>query len=99
MIENAMIQKYITLGPMARYAEDLHLALKVLSSTYEKQLRLDEPVDLKTLRVYYIDNFDSFCGIRATTMDIRRAIKDASLHLAQSGARVEQVISLRNQCA
>ncbi|XP_076687205.1 fatty-acid amide hydrolase 2-B isoform X2 [Andrena cerasifolii] len=90
MVENAMFQKYIVLGPIARYAEDLHLALKVLSTTYEKQLRLEDPVDLKTLRVFYIDNFDSFCGIRATTMDIRGAIKDASHHLAQSGACVEQ---------
>lgn len=90
VVKNAMVQRYIVLGPMARYVEDLYLAVKVLSSTYEKQLRLDEPVDLKTLRVFYMDNLDSFCGIRATSMDIRGVIKDASLHLAQCGARVEQ---------
>ncbi|KZC10724.1 PREDICTED: fatty-acid amide hydrolase 2-B-like [Dufourea novaeangliae] len=84
-------QNMLVLGPMARYAEDLHLAMKVLTSKYERPLRLDEPVDVKSLRVFYVDNFDSFCGIHSTTSDIRQKIKEGTRYLAENGARVEHL--------
>lgn len=90
-----MFTKYLVIGPMARYAEDLHLAMKVLTSSWENHLGLDLPVDLKTLRVFFIDNFDSFCGMRKTKPEIRRGVWTAARHLAQNGARVRQVIISR----
>ncbi|XP_076240162.1 fatty-acid amide hydrolase 2-B-like [Calliopsis andreniformis] len=79
------------IGPMARYMEDLHLAVKIMTSRSEKNLGLDEPVDVKTVRVFFIDNFKSFCGIRKPKSEIRLAIKKAVRHLAQNGARVRKL--------
>lgn len=76
---------------MARYAEDLHLAMKVLCAKQEKLLRLDDPVDLTKLRVFYVDNFSSPFCVRATSSDIRRAIKNATCHLRNIGASLTEV--------
>ncbi|XP_054747514.1 fatty-acid amide hydrolase 2 [Anastrepha obliqua] len=49
--ENTMVSA----GPMTRYADDLIPIMKVLiEPNMEKKLRLDEPVDLKNLRYFYI---------------------------------------------
>ncbi|XP_076619159.1 fatty-acid amide hydrolase 2-B-like [Colletes latitarsis] len=86
------IESMLVYGPMARYAEDLRLAMKVLASKCETSLlRLDDPVDVKTLRVFYLDNFDSFCGIRSTTTDIRQSIEQATRYFAGNGAIVEEL--------
>lgn len=89
--ENKTFQKILTLGPLARRAEDLHLAMKVLSSRCEKALRLDDPVDLKNLRVFYWDNAESFCGVRATTSEIRRKVHKVTSYFSKKGAPVEQL--------
>ncbi|XP_053970717.1 fatty-acid amide hydrolase 2-B-like [Hylaeus volcanicus] len=90
-LDQSPLGKMLVCGPMTRYAEDLHLGMKVLSAKCEKPLDLDVPVDVKTLRVFYLDNFDSFCGIRSTTADIRRTIAQATDYLAGNGARVEHL--------
>lgn len=84
----------LVIGPLTRYADDLHLAVKILSSKCERPLHLDEPVDVKTLRVFYLDNINSLCGTKSTTSDIRRTINDAMRFFAESGAHVEHVIIL-----
>ncbi|XP_050507586.1 fatty-acid amide hydrolase 2-B isoform X2 [Diabrotica virgifera virgifera] len=49
-----------TLGPMSRYAGDLKLLLQVISEpNFRNKLRLDEPVDVKELRVFYVDDIQS----------------------------------------
>lgn len=68
--------------------------MKVLSSRCEKALRLDDPVDLKNLRVFYWDNAESFCGVRATTSEIRRKVHKVTSYFSKKGAPVEQVIML-----
>ncbi|XP_076163973.1 fatty-acid amide hydrolase 2-like [Ptiloglossa arizonensis] len=78
-------------GPMTRYMEDLYLVMKILTAKCERPLGFDDPVDVKSLRVFYLDNFDSFCGIRSTTTDIRETIKEATRYLAGNGARVEHL--------
>ncbi|XP_076618510.1 fatty-acid amide hydrolase 2-A-like [Colletes latitarsis] len=86
--ENNALHFMAVFGPMARYTEDLHLAMKILSSKCERPLRLDEPVDVKTLRVFYVDNIDSVLGTRSTSTDIRRTIKLATNYLEKNGAQV-----------
>ncbi|XP_076624983.1 fatty-acid amide hydrolase 2-B-like [Colletes latitarsis] len=88
---NTPLEYLFTFGPMARYVEDLHLAMKVLSAKCERPLNLDEPVDLKNLRVFYVKNIKSFCGIRSTTSDIRRSIKEAIQHMAVKGASIHRL--------
>lgn len=67
-------EKLLGLGPMTRYACDLVPLLKVLAGPRVDKLRLDEPVDLTKLKIYYIEdlgdplasacNYDILDGIR-----------------------------------
>ncbi|CAH1963318.1 unnamed protein product [Acanthoscelides obtectus] len=53
-------REVFTLGPMARYAKDLKLLLKIIANPEAKEtLRLDEPVALEDLRIYYIEDLES----------------------------------------
>nr|CAI5868441.1 unnamed protein product [Callosobruchus analis] len=54
-------REVFTLGPMARYANDLKLLLKIISDPESSQrLKLDEPVvPIEDLRVYYIEDLGS----------------------------------------
>lgn len=83
--------KMLTIGPMVKYAKDLRLVLKVLSSKYESPLGLDVPVVFKTIKVLYIHHIEAMCGIYSTTLDIKEKIEDATRHLAGLGAHVEEM--------
>ncbi|XP_076624961.1 fatty-acid amide hydrolase 2-B-like [Colletes latitarsis] len=89
--KNTSLEYMFAYGPMARYTEDLYLAMRVLSFECETPLRLKEYVDLETLRVFYANNIDSNCCFGSTTSDIKQAIKTATCYLSQKGARVEQL--------
>lgn len=84
-------KKMLAIGPMAKHAKDLKLVLKVITSKYELPLRLDEPVDFKTVRVLYLDHFDTLFSLHATDLDIVEKIKDATRHLSGLGAHVEEM--------
>ncbi|XP_076163976.1 fatty-acid amide hydrolase 2-A-like [Ptiloglossa arizonensis] len=90
-LDNTSLGPLLVFGPMTRYAEDLHLAMTVLTSKCEVPLHLDEPVDLKNLRVYYLDNINSVFGIRSTSSDVRQIIKQGAHYLKENGAYVEKL--------
>ncbi|KAG5898522.1 hypothetical protein JTB14_038474 [Gonioctena quinquepunctata] len=46
----------VNAGPLTKYAEDLAPLLKILVAENVNKLRLDDPVDLRKLEVYYILN-------------------------------------------
>ncbi|XP_077288135.1 fatty-acid amide hydrolase 2-like [Arctopsyche grandis] len=46
--------KFLTIGPLTRYSEDLKPMLKALAGNNAEILKLDEPVDLKDLKVLYM---------------------------------------------
>lgn len=48
-------EEYFTLGPIARYAEDLTLMLKVLKQPGGPDVPLDKPVDLSKIKFYYME--------------------------------------------
>ncbi|KAK0182056.1 hypothetical protein PV327_000227 [Microctonus hyperodae] len=80
------------LGPMARYAEDLHAAVKVMSSGCKVNLRLDEPVNLAKLKVFYLENVEKNCGVKSVDGEIRNAIRRAVTHFEKLGAKVDKAI-------
>jgi fatty acid amide hydrolase 2 len=49
-------EKLFGVGPITRYACDLKPMLKVMAGANAERLRLDDPVDLKKLRIYYVDD-------------------------------------------
>ncbi|CAG9818386.1 unnamed protein product [Phaedon cochleariae] len=49
-----------TLGPMARYAKDLRVLLQVIAEPrVRNELMLDQPVDVKTIKVHYMEDIQS----------------------------------------
>ncbi|KAH7970774.1 hypothetical protein HPB49_015444 [Dermacentor silvarum] len=54
-------------GPMTRFAEDLPLMLNVLAGSATNGLRLNEKVNMKTLKLYYMDTEGSRYISRVTT--------------------------------
>ncbi|XP_033229533.1 fatty-acid amide hydrolase 2-B-like [Belonocnema kinseyi] len=83
-------QKYLVLGPMTRYAEDLILAMKIMTKNCKENLRLDEPVDFRNLNVYHIEEFTRSIGDQPVTGDIKNSIKKASQFFQKRGATVGQ---------
>ncbi|XP_011299621.1 fatty-acid amide hydrolase 2 [Fopius arisanus] len=89
LINDCKFQKYLVLGPMARYTEDLMLAFKIMSAGCKQNLRLDEPVELSKLKVFYMESIDTF-GLTPTNEDTRSSIRRALKHFEKRGARVSK---------
>ncbi|XP_015186290.1 PREDICTED: fatty-acid amide hydrolase 2-B-like [Polistes dominula] len=79
-----------TVGPLARYVEDLYLTMKVLTVKHNQDLHLDDPVNLKKLNVYYLENIEDKFGIIQTQQEIRTCIREAVRHLQDCGSNVEK---------
>jgi amidase len=87
------IEALTQVGPMARFVEDLKLALPILAGPDGRDpaiapvpLRDPEAVDLRGLRVaFHTEN-----GIRAPTAEIAGAVRAAVKVLADAGASVEE---------
>lgn len=64
------------IGPMCKYACDLLPMMKLLLREEKlKQLRLDEPVDVKKLKVYYQENDLGGLLVQPVDQDIQAALK------------------------
>ncbi|XP_015117882.1 fatty-acid amide hydrolase 2-B [Diachasma alloeum] len=85
---NPKFQTYLVVGPMARFAEDLHLAVKVMSADCKQNLRLDEPIDIAKLNVFYMVDAGRTFGITPTNKDTRNAIFKAVQYFEKLGANV-----------
>ncbi|XP_056641153.1 fatty-acid amide hydrolase 2-B isoform X2 [Diorhabda sublineata] len=68
-----------TLGPMARYAVDLKLLLRVIiEPNFKDELRLYEPVDVKELRIFYMEDIQSAltANVNEECLDALRMVVD-----------------------
>ncbi|XP_058465337.1 fatty-acid amide hydrolase 2-like [Malaya genurostris] len=45
--------RFLTIGPMCRYAEDLKPMLRIIADKNAAKLRLDDPVDMKQVKFFY----------------------------------------------
>lgn len=89
--EGTAFQKYLVVGPLTRYWEDLDLTMKIMSAKSPINLRLGEPVDVKKLKVFYMhDSVESF-GVIPAHEDIKRVIRKASKYLEGCGSEVIEV--------
>lgn len=94
MADDAIFKQMLVIGPLARYVDDLYLAMKVLSSKCERPLQLDKPVDIRNLRVFYANNVSALYSLKATTSEVKGLIHKTTQYLSEKGARVEKVIIL-----
>ncbi|CAB3366495.1 Hypothetical predicted protein [Cloeon dipterum] len=78
--EDPNFLKYLVIGPMARYAEDLRPMVKVLSGENAAKLRLDEKVDISKLRIYYMED----AGFSMAVLPVDKSIKKCIRHSAEA---------------
>ncbi|XP_060526924.1 fatty-acid amide hydrolase 2-A-like [Cylas formicarius] len=83
---------YLVMGPMARYACDLRFMLRVMvGNKMSAELKLDEPVNLSDLNVFYMVDFGSGLTQLPVESSIKNAIKSATKHLtATCGAKLKE---------
>lgn len=74
-------EKLLGLGPMTRYACDLVPMLRIMAGPRVDKLRLDEPVDLSKLKVYYIEDLRDPVASKCN-QDILGGLRNAVAHLA-----------------
>lgn len=66
---------------MSRFACDLKPMLKILSGENAKQLALDEPVNLSTIKFFYQENDGGSLFVTPVDYDIRVALDKVIRHL------------------
>lgn len=86
------LQKYLVTGPMCRYASDLIPMLKVLAGPNVKKLKLDEPVDLKKLRIFYMEDDGGNFWISKVDPELKAAQKRVIDHFEKEhGVKAQKV--------
>lgn len=60
-------EKLLGVGPMTRYACDLIPMLKIMAGNKIDKLKLDEPVDLKRLKIYFVDDLGDPLAAKCNT--------------------------------
>nr|CAD7200387.1 unnamed protein product [Timema douglasi] len=91
--------KVFVIGPMVRYAEDLPLIMRILANENCRQLRLDQPVDLSSLKIYFLEDDDSSVIPDTVQPDIKMAMRKVINHMkTKYNVTVQQMDteSLRN---
>ncbi|GBM43400.1 Fatty-acid amide hydrolase 2-A [Araneus ventricosus] len=73
---NSEISKHVSTGPMCRYAEDLIISMKSLSSTSGVTLNFHEKVDFRKMKVCYLKEIRSPM-VPPVHKDIANALKKA----------------------
>ncbi|CAL1290288.1 unnamed protein product [Larinioides sclopetarius] len=73
------IYKYVSTGPMCRYAEDLIISMKSLSLPNGIQLNFDEKVDFSKMKVCYLKEIRSPMAL-PVDKDIANALEKALSH-------------------
>lgn len=93
LVDDPIFKQMLTIGPIARYVEDLYLSMKVLAASPACRLPplFDEPVDIKNLKFYYFDSISGIFGVRSTTSEIKETIRKAKQYLITKGASVKEV--------
>ncbi|XP_060526935.1 uncharacterized protein LOC132702366 [Cylas formicarius] len=83
---------YLVTGPIARYSCDLKFILKILvGNKMSSELKLDEPVNLRDLKVFYMVDFGSGLTQLPVESSIKNAINGAVKHLTTTcGATLDE---------
>jgi len=80
---------------MTRYAEDLGLLMRVLTLKCNRDLRLDVPVDMRQIKIYYRQSLDKSFGVLPMSPEIEQCVLKAANYFARYGIRAEKVRCLQ----
>ncbi|KAL4721677.1 hypothetical protein ACJJTC_006774 [Scirpophaga incertulas] len=81
MLSDPQFSQFLTVGPMSRWAEDLPLLVEVMAGEDKAKLRLDEPVDLSKLRVFYMTEAGKSPAFLSVDKSIKQQIIRATEYL------------------
>lgn len=88
---NDELKKLLVTGPLTRYSSDLRPILKVITKDKDPDLNLDTPVDLKSIKVYYMEEEPDMFLTTSVQPFIKSAIRKTVQHLQSSGVKVERL--------
>ncbi|XP_075220056.1 fatty-acid amide hydrolase 2-like isoform X2 [Lycorma delicatula] len=77
---NDDFENFLCVGPMTRYAEDLKLLLKTIAGKNAEALKLDEKVNLKNLKIYYMYEAGPSLVTIPVDQEIKKTIHKAVEH-------------------
>ncbi|GFT54549.1 fatty-acid amide hydrolase 2-B [Nephila pilipes] len=75
--ESDIWDEVVSTGPMCRYADDLPLLSRLLADN-NKNVRWDEKVDFRKVKIFYMEEFPGF--LLRSVPDVKAAIKKAAKH-------------------
>ncbi|GIY00546.1 fatty-acid amide hydrolase 2-B [Caerostris darwini] len=86
------IAPYVAVGPMTRYATDLKLMLSAfIGREATQQLRLFAPVDIRSIKVYYMLDDGGSPGSSPVSQEIKDGIKRVASILSMEGLTVQEI--------
>ncbi|XP_035776071.1 fatty-acid amide hydrolase 2-B-like [Anopheles albimanus] len=89
---DAHFDRLLSLGPMCRYAKDLPLLLEVMSGAANAaKLRLNEPVDVTKLKIYYPQKLELRVNAVPIAPEIRECLRSAVKHFQNKGVYSETI--------
>lgn len=75
---------FLSIGPMCRFACDLKPVLKIIAGENADKLRLDEPVDLSKLKIFYQEDCGEAPIVSPVHPDIQKALQSAVRHFRET---------------
>ncbi|XP_038220112.1 fatty-acid amide hydrolase 2-B-like isoform X1 [Zerene cesonia] len=88
-------EEYFALGPIARYAEDLTLLLKVLKQPGAPDVPFDKPVDITRLKFYYMEG-DGGYVMNKIGPDVKKAMNKAKNYIKSTYNVDVQELKIQN---
>uniref|UniRef100_A0A1B0GQF6 Uncharacterized protein n=1 Tax=Phlebotomus papatasi TaxID=29031 RepID=A0A1B0GQF6_PHLPP len=86
------LKSFLGVGPMSRYATDLKPMLKIIAGDNASKLRLDEPVDLSRVKIFYQTDDGGGHLVTPVDPDIKAAMHKVVNHFQSTlKAKVQKV--------
>lgn len=86
------LQSYLVTGPMCRYASDLIPMFQVLAGPNAHKLKLDQKVNFKNIKIYYMEDDGGFPLVSRVHPELRRAQRQVLLYLERTyGLKTKKV--------
>ncbi|XP_054715243.1 fatty-acid amide hydrolase 2-like [Uloborus diversus] len=79
-VVNEAVRQLIGTGPMCRYSVDLLPMLKVMTRGCTQSLRLEEPVNIKKLKVYYMEDDGGYPFRTPVSREMKKVLRKAVAH-------------------
>lgn len=87
-------RSFLSIGPMSRFATDLKPMLKIIAGSNANKLRLDTPVDLTNVKIFYQEDCGGSPIISPVDKDIKDAIQNVVAHFQETTKSTVQKVKI-----